>query len=63
MLEKEEHFSIIFLKNLSDYSIGVYRELYDEIDEYFKILSLNTHGTNAPDDIISVYKRKITRNH
>jgi hypothetical protein len=58
ILEKEEHFSIIFSKNLNDYSIGVYRELCDKINEYFKTLPSDTYSANAPNDIISICERK-----
>ncbi|OCK88969.1 uncharacterized protein K441DRAFT_585978, partial [Cenococcum geophilum 1.58] len=36
LLEKEELFLRIFLKNISDYSIGAYKELYKGVSITFK---------------------------
>jgi len=38
LLKKEELFLRIFLKNISDYSIGVYKELYKGVGIIFKAI-------------------------
>ena len=53
---KEERFSTIFSKNLSDHSVGAYRELSEGVDEYFEALPSNVHDANVPASLISVKK-------
>ncbi|KKY22683.1 hypothetical protein UCRPC4_g03185 [Phaeomoniella chlamydospora] len=51
---KEERFSTIFSKNLSDHSVGAYRELSEGVDEYFEALPSNVHDANVPASLISL---------
>jgi hypothetical protein len=61
--EKRELFLKIFLKNISDLSIGAYKELCKGVGLTFKaeLVTTRISATNTPDSILPVNVRWVSR--
>jgi hypothetical protein len=56
--KKEEHYSAIFSKNLSDYSVGVYEELLADVNKTFEAVPATIQAGNASNSLTTVWKGK-----
>jgi hypothetical protein len=56
--EKEEHYSAIFSKNISDYSVGVFEELLKGVNNTFEAVPATIQTGNASNSLTTVWKEK-----